>query len=117
MHPEAVLELTAQLSPVARSLGSNPEASGGSTQISPLPDPDQPGRQHHISRSCKRQEGLLGGQRGEVSVLQGIQQAPAGAFRCLLRDLNSPGNSTLTPGSAGGKLCTRGHLGGGSLHW
>ena len=70
VHPEAVWELTAQLAPVALSLGSSPEASGTSPQISPPPDPDQPGQQHHISRSCKRQEGLPGGQRGEVGVLQ-----------------------------------------------
>ena len=70
VHPEAVWELAAGLAPVALSLGSSPEASGGSTQISQLPDPDQPGWQHHISRSCKRQEGLPGGQQGEVHVLQ-----------------------------------------------
>ena len=69
VHPEAVWELTAQPIPVAQSLGFSPEASGGSPQTSPLPDPDQPGRQHHISRSCKRQEGLPGGQRREVGVL------------------------------------------------
>ena len=54
----------------------------------------------------------------EKSVCSGeSSQAPAGTFRCLLRDLNSLGNSTLSLGSAGGKLCTRGHLGRGSLHW
>ena len=68
VHPEAVWE-SAQLAPVAQSLGSSPEASGGSPQISPLSDPDQPGQQHHISRSCKRQEGLPGGRLGGVSVL------------------------------------------------
>ena len=40
-----------------------------SAQLSPLPDPDHPWWQHHISRSCKRLEGILGGQLGEVSVL------------------------------------------------
>ena len=55
---------SAQLAPVAQSLGSNLEASGRSPQISLLPDPDQPGQQHHITRSCKRQEGLPGGQPG-----------------------------------------------------
>ena len=69
VHPEAVWELTAQLAPVAQSLGSTPEASGGSPQTSQLPDPDQPGQQHNISRSCKRQEGIPGGQWGVVSVL------------------------------------------------
>ena len=69
VHPEAVWELTAQLSPVARSLGFSPETYGSSPQTSLPPDPDQPGWQHHISRSCKRQEGLPGGQQGEVSVL------------------------------------------------
>ena len=59
-----------QLALVAWNLGSGPEASGGSPQISSFPDPDEPGQQHHISRSCKRQEGLLGGQQGEVRVLQ-----------------------------------------------
>ena len=42
---------------------------------------------------------------------------PAGAFGCLLWDLNSLGSSTLSTSSAGGKLCTRGQLGRGSLHW
>ena len=41
-----------------------------SAQLSLLPDPDQPGRPHHISRSCKRLAGLPGGQLGEVGVLQ-----------------------------------------------
>ena len=58
-----------QLAPVAQSLGSSPEASGRSPQISLLPDPDQPGQQCYIFRSCKRQEGLPEGQLGEVSVL------------------------------------------------
>ena len=75
VHPEAVWELTAQLVPVARSLGSSPEASGRSTQISRLPDPDQPERQHQISRSCKRQEGLPGSQR-EKSVCSGEPSRP-----------------------------------------
>ena len=70
MYQETVWELTAQLAPVAWSLGSSPEASGRSTQISLLPDPDQPGQRHHISRFCKRLEGLPGGQLGEVGVLQ-----------------------------------------------
>ena len=60
---------SAQLAPVAQSLGSSPEASSGSPQISPLPDPEQPRLQRHISRSCKRQEGLPGGWLGGVSVL------------------------------------------------
>ena len=34
VHPEAVWELTPQLAPVAWSLHSSPEASGGSPQIS-----------------------------------------------------------------------------------
>ena len=34
-----------------------------------LQDPEQPGLQLHISRSCKRQEGHPGGQLGGVSVL------------------------------------------------
>ena len=58
-----------QLALVAHNLGSSPEASGGSPQISLLQDPNQPVQQHHISRSCKRQEGLPGGRLGEVSVL------------------------------------------------
>ena len=66
---DPVCTRSTQLAPVARSLGSSPEASGGSPQISPLPDPDQPGQQRHIFRSCKRQEGLPGGQLGGVSVL------------------------------------------------
>ena len=51
MHPEAVWVLTAQLIPVAQSLGFSPEASGDSPQTSLLPDPDQPEQQHHISKS------------------------------------------------------------------
>ena len=78
MHPEAVWELTAQLLPVAQSLGFSPEASGCSPQTSLLPDPDQPERQH-ISRSCKRLEGLPGGQRGEVGVSSRPQREPSGA--------------------------------------
>ena len=69
MCPGEVWEPTAQFTPVAQSLGSSPEASGGSPQIALLPDLDQPGQQHYISRSCKKQEGHPGGQMGEVSVL------------------------------------------------
>ena len=70
MRPEVVWELTAQLAPVPQSLGSSPEDSGCSPQASPLLDPDQPGQQHLISRSCKWQEGLPGGQQREVGVLR-----------------------------------------------
>ena len=44
-------------------------------QLSLLPDPDQPGRWHHISRSCKRLEGLPRGQRRK-SVCSGESSRP-----------------------------------------
>ena len=114
VHPEAVWE-SAQLAPVALSLGSSPEASGRSLQVSPLQDPEQPGLQRHISRSCKRQEGHPGGRLGGVSVLWCVQQALAGAFKYLLQDLNSLGQSTQSPGSATGLVCTQKQTGSAQL--
>ena len=51
--------------------------------------------------------------RAEDPVLRPL----AGAFLLYFGIGNSLGHSTLSPGSAGGQLCTRGHLGRGSLHW
>ena len=73
-------ECTAQLAPVAQSLGSSPKASGGSPQISLLPDPDQPGWQHP----------------GRLQVLKeagGASGRPAGRSRC------APVNPAGTSGS------------------
>ena len=39
----------------------------------------------------------------------------AGAFRCLLWDLNSLGHSTQSPGSAGGLVCTQRQIGSTQL--
>ena len=86
VHPEADWEHTACSGGLApQSLGSNPEASGRSPQISLLPDPDQSGQQHHISRSYKREEGLWAAS-GVKSVCSGessrpLQEPPGVCFR------------------------------------
>ena len=66
-------ELAARLSPAAQSLGPSPEASGWSPQLNSLCFRIQislGGNTQDFSRSCKRQEGLLGGQLVEVGGLQ-----------------------------------------------
>ena len=64
MHPEAVWELTERLAPAAQSLGPSQEASGWSPELNSLCFQIQislGGNTQVLSRSCKRQEGLLGG--------------------------------------------------------
>ena len=73
MHPEAVWELAAQLAPAAQSLGPSPEASGWSPHLNSLRFRIQislGGNTQVLARSCKRQEGLLSSQQGEVGVLR-----------------------------------------------